>query len=168
MKKNEKQRLFDPKLCKYEDILVEFHRDIGKSKRVNEKFVIIGTYLYLHGKLTQSNLVDLTGFSSGTISTYLAVMEGMGLITKQRIPKTHTFEYGITIPITNEITERLNTSLKSFITIQSFLIKKKEQLEELKKKSKSGAKHLSKRIKQLIDALEYYKDIYITLEKDVI
>ena len=34
--------------------------------------------------------------------------------------------------------------------------------------SKSGAKHLSNRIKQLIEALEYYKEIYSTLEKDMV
>lgn len=160
----EKENIFDEKLNKYEQILVQFHEDIGKSKRVNEKFIIIGTYLFLHDKLTQTDLVNLTGFSSGTISTYLSVMEGMGFISKQRIPKTHTFEYSITIPINQLLTDRYDTALKSIISIEAFLNKKIEELEPLIQKSKTGAEHLSKRIQQLINALEYYKEVYSILE----
>jgi DNA-binding transcriptional regulator GbsR (MarR family) len=160
----ESEREFDEKLKKYEQLLVKFHEDIGRSKRVNEKFIIIGTYLFLYDKLTQADLVNLTDFSSGTISTYLSVMEGMGFINKQRIPKTHTFKYGITIPINKLLTDRYDSALKSVISLDAFLNKKLEELEPLIQKSKTGAQHLSKRIQQLLNTLEYYKEIYSTLE----
>jgi DNA-binding transcriptional regulator GbsR (MarR family) len=157
VKEKKTKRLFNEKLSKYEQLLVDFHKEIGKSKRVNEKFIALGTYLLLYNKLTQSDLTELTGFSSGTISTYLSVMEGMGIIDKNRIPKTHTYEYGIKVPINELIIKRYDESLESILSLKTILSKKKEELHELAQRSKAGAEHLSKRIEELLKALDHYE-----------
>jgi len=87
----EQSYLFDDKLRKYEDRLVEILLHIAKSKRVTPKMSAIAAYLLIHGYLTQKELKELTGFSMGTISTFLSVMTGMGNFRKQRIAGTHTF-----------------------------------------------------------------------------
>jgi len=165
---NEKKstKLFDKKLNKYEQFLVDFHNDIGQSKRVNEKFITIGTYLLIYDKLTQSDLAELTSYSSGTISTYLSVMEGMGIINKRRIPKTHTYKYGFYVPISDIIMDRYDESLESVLSLKTILTNKKEELEDLTAKSKTGAKHLLKRIKELINAFDYYEDFISILRKE--
>lgn len=156
--------MFNEKLSKYEQLLVDFHKEIGRSKRVNEKFITIGTYLLLYSKLTQSDLVELTGFSSGTISTYLSVMEGMGIIDKRRIPKTHTYEYGIHVPINEIIIERYDESLESVLALKAILSKKNEELNEFKHEQKAGADLLSKRVKELLKALDYYEEFIAILK----
>lgn len=159
-------KLFDEKLKKYEQFLVDFHKDIGQSKRVNQKFITIGTYLLIYDKLTQSELAELTGFSSGTISTYLSVMEGMGIINKHRIPKTHTYKYGFYVPISDIIMDRYDESLESVLSLKTILTKKRAELDDLNTKSKTGAERLLKRTEELISALDYYKDFISILMKE--
>ncbi|MFW9900134.1 MAG: hypothetical protein ACFFDY_02460, partial [Candidatus Thorarchaeota archaeon] len=48
--------LFNDKLRKYEDKIVEFLLDIAKHKHVTPKISTISSYLLIHGKLTQKEL----------------------------------------------------------------------------------------------------------------
>jgi DNA-binding transcriptional regulator GbsR (MarR family) len=91
--KNDQDQLFDEKLKKYEEKLVAFFTDIGEQKRVNPKFLKMSSFLFIHKKLTQKQLKELTGFSTGTISTFLSVMLGTEFFEKELIPGTHTYLY---------------------------------------------------------------------------
>ncbi|MFX1243043.1 MAG: hypothetical protein ACFFA7_17490, partial [Promethearchaeota archaeon] len=91
--KTEIDHLFNEKLRKYEDKLVDLILDIAQSKHVNPKISKLSSYLLIHEKLTQKELKELTDFSMGSISTYLSVMTGTEVYLKERIPKTHTYTY---------------------------------------------------------------------------
>ncbi len=153
------ESLFDEKLSIYEKKLVEFFTDIGEQKRLNPKFLIMSVYLIIHGKLTQKQLKELTGFSLGTISTILSVMLGTGYYEKERIPGTHEYTYRYLGNIEDLIPKGIENALKSFLQSELFLKKKKEQLIELKKKKKKGAIFLLNRIDELMGIFNVYREM---------
>ncbi|MFW9987388.1 MAG: hypothetical protein ACFFC3_01910 [Candidatus Odinarchaeota archaeon] len=152
--------LFDEKFCKYEEDLVKIILNISKSKRVNPKVATIACYLLIHGKLTQKELKELTGFSIGTISTYLSVMTGTGYFYKQRIEGTHTFIYSFSGELDVLTTEAIDFAIKNIGSLEKFLINKKQELKKLTEQSKRGASELSLRIEELINSFESYKKIF--------
>lgn len=161
-------RLFNDKLRKYEDMLVEFLLDIAKSKKVIPKISKISSYLLIHGKLTQKELKVLTGFSMGSISTLLSIMTGTGVYKKERIPKTHTYMYVFSGNLEDLTTKGLEIALRSFSSFGIYLKSKKEELKVLIKQNKKGAEHLSQRIDELLEAFEFYKILYQVMMKNTL
>ncbi|MFW9999538.1 MAG: MarR family transcriptional regulator [Candidatus Hodarchaeota archaeon] len=157
--------LFNDKLRKYEDKLVEFLLDIAQSKRVNPKISTISSYLLIHGKLTQKELKELTKFSIGSISTFLSVMIGTGVFQKERIPRTHTFTYSFTGQLEDLTTKGIEIALSSFSPLDVYLIKKKDELKKFIEQSKKGALHLFNRIDELLETFEIYKFLFPLLTK---
>ncbi len=156
----EKSHLFNDKLREYEEKLVEILLDIGKSKRVNPKMSTIACYLLIHGKLTQKEIKELTGFSMGTISTFMSVMIGTGNFQKVRIPRTHTFMYSYYGDLEVLTTRAIEVALSSLGSIEIYLKSRIETLNKLIEKSMKGAKHLSERIEELIESIKKYKKIF--------
>jgi DNA-binding transcriptional regulator GbsR (MarR family) len=158
---NEEQSyLFDKNLRSYEDKLVEIILDLGQSKRTNPKMSAIACYLLIHGNLTQKELKELTGFSMGTISTYLSVMIGTGNFQKIRIPHTHTFMYSFSGELEILTTRAIDFAINSLSTLEIYLKSKSETLSKLVEKSLKGAKHLSERIEELLESFEKYKIVF--------
>ncbi|MFX0140003.1 MAG: MarR family transcriptional regulator [Candidatus Hodarchaeota archaeon] len=155
-----KSHLFNDKLRKYEDKIVEFLLDIAKSKRVNPKISAISSYLLIHGKLTQKELKVLTDFSMGSISTFLSVMTGTGVFQKERIPKTHTFTYSFTGELEDLTTKGIEIALSSFSPLEIYLKSKRNELLEYIEQSKKGAEHLLNRIDELLESFEVYKFLF--------
>ncbi|MFX1377049.1 MAG: hypothetical protein ACFFA0_14685 [Promethearchaeota archaeon] len=153
-----RKHLFSEKLNKYEDKIIKFIVDIGTQKRVNPKMLQISSYLLIHGNLTQKELQKLTGYSIGTISTYLSVMIGMGRFQKERIPKTHTFKYSYSGNLEDLTIRGIDLMINSFISIGVFLNNKKKELKKLKEQDKQGAEHLSQRIDELLDIFKFYEE----------
>jgi len=156
----EQSHLFDGKLSIYEDKLVEILLNIGQSKRVNPKMAAISCYLLIHGKLTQKEIKELTGFAIGTVSTFLSVMVGTGNFQKIRVPHTHTFMYSISGKLGVLTTRAVEVAVSSLGSIEIYLKNKKEILKKLIEQNKKGAKHLSNRIEELLDSFEIYKTIF--------
>lgn len=156
----EQSHLFDEKLRSYEDNLVEIILDIGETKRSNPKMAAIACYLLIHRKLTQKELKKLTGFSMGTISTYLSVMVGSGNFQKSRIPHTHTFMYSFSGDLESLTTRAIDFAIDNLISLEIYLKNKKETLNKLVEKSVKGAKKLTERIEELLESFKNYKTIF--------
>ncbi|MFX0037930.1 MAG: hypothetical protein ACFFCY_15575 [Promethearchaeota archaeon] len=152
--------LFSNKLRKYEDTLVEFLLDIAESKRVNPKISTISSCILLHEKLTQKELKQLTGFSMGSISTFLSVMAGTGAIERERIPHTHTYTYSFSGKLEDLTTKGVEIALSSFISFEGYLNNKKKELDKLIDQSKEGAEHLKHRIEELLETFEIYEVLF--------
>ncbi|MFW9820496.1 MAG: MarR family transcriptional regulator [Candidatus Thorarchaeota archaeon] len=152
--------LFSEKLRKYEEKIVEFLLDIAESKRVNPKISTISSFILIHEQLTQKELKDLTGFSMGSISTFLSVMTGMGAIKKERIPHTHTFIYSFSGNLEDLTTKGIEIALNSFESFESYLKIKKKELNKYIEQSKKGADHLLQRIDQLLETFDLYKVLF--------
>lgn len=160
--------LFNEKLQKYEENIIEFLLDISQQKRVNPKISIIASYLLIYESLTQKDLKNLTGFSMGTISTYLSVMTGTGTIQKQIIPKTHMFKYSFYGNLGDFTTRGLEVALNSFVSLESYFKNKHVQLERFAEQSKKGAKHLSERLDGFSNIFKFYKLMFNILVEDLI
>lgn len=160
----DRKHLFSDKLRKYEDKIANFIVDIGTRKRVNPKMLQISSYLLVHGSLTQKELQELTGFSMGTISTYLSVMIGMGRFQKERIPKTHTFKYSYSGNLEEMTIRGIDVMISSLTSMDSYLTGKKKELKKLMEQKKEGAEHLTQRIDELLDVFEFYKAIFYNQE----
>ena len=97
MKENKKTQGvqgFDPQIRSIEKEIVEFFSAkssefIGRSPIVSK----VMTYFSIRKTLTQKELRELTGFSSGTISKTVNHLQAMNVITKETIPGTHTHVY---------------------------------------------------------------------------
>ena len=152
--------LFNDKLRKYEDKIVDFLLDIAKTKHVNPKISTISSYLLIHGKLTQKELKKLTEFSMGSISTFLSVMTGTGVFQKERIPHTHTYTYSFIGEIEDLTTKGLEIALSSFSPLDIYLESKKKELNKYIDQSKNGARHLFNRIEELLEIFEVYKFLF--------
>jgi len=150
---------FNKKLHTYEERLIEFLLDIGDKKRINPKLARISIYLLFHGSLTQNQLKDMTGFSIGSISSYLSKMEELKIIKTHVIPDTRTMSYSFNGIFKDLISRGLEIFLNSILSAQEFLKHIKEELQELIIKNKKGAKHLDKRIDELLKSFEVYKNI---------
>ena len=157
---DDEDQLFDEKLQKYEEKLVTFFSDIGQQKRVNPKFLKMSSYLFVHKKLTQKTLKERTGFSTGTISTFLSVMLGAEFIEKELIPGTHTHIYRYKGNLEDLTSRGLDTALKYFLDAEGILQKKSEELSILIKQNKKGASHLSQRIDEIIRTYEFYRELF--------
>jgi len=157
---NDEDQLFDEKLQKYEEKLVEFFTDIGEQKRVNPKFLKMSSYLFIHKKLTQKQIKELTGFSTGTISTFLSVMLGTDFFEKKMIPGTHTCLYRYKGELEDLTSKGLDTALQSFIPSEIFLKDKNNTLKSLINKDKKGASHLSQRIEEILDIFKFYRKLF--------
>ncbi|MDX1798057.1 MAG: hypothetical protein R3255_05365 [Candidatus Lokiarchaeia archaeon] len=164
--KAEIDHLFNDKLRKYEDRLVDLILDIAQSKHVNPKISKISSYLLIHEKLTQKELKKLTDFSMGSISTYLSVMTGTGVYLKERIPKTHTYTYSFLGNLEDLTTMGFEIALKSIDSLERYFNSKKKELQKLIQNSQKGAEHLFSRIDELIMAFEIYKVVFPIITED--
>ncbi len=155
-----KNHLFSNKLRKYENKIVKFLLDIAESKHVNPKISTISSYLLIHGKLTQKDLKELTGFSMGSISTFLSVMTGTGAFQKERIPHTHTFRYSYSGKLEDLTTKGVEIALSSFDPLETYLKSKRKELEKSIELNLKGAQHLTNRIDELLEIFEVYKVLF--------
>ncbi|MFX0023540.1 MAG: MarR family transcriptional regulator [Candidatus Hermodarchaeota archaeon] len=151
---------FNDKFQKYEDKIVKIILDVAESKRVNPKISTISSLILIHERLTQKELKQLTGFSMGSISTFLSVMSSTGAIKKERIPHTHTFIYLFSGNLEDLTTKGIEIALNSFMSFENYLKIKKQELNKYVEQSKKGAKHISQRIDQLLETFEIYKVLF--------
>ncbi len=156
---------FDEKLKKYEEKLVSIFSDVGKQKRDNPKHTKMSSLLLIHENLTQKALKNLTGYSTGSISTYLSVMLGNDKYKKELIPGTHTYSYQYGGKVEDLTTKRLDDALKWIQKSKIFLEKKLKELNELVKQKKEGASLLYQRISEILRSYEFYEDLLPILDE---
>ncbi len=150
---------FEGKIKEYENILIDFVLESGRAKSVDPNLQLILGYIGIHKKLTQKQLKDLTGLSSGTISKKLRDILDLKVVKKEKIPKTNKYIY-INTPETYGDTA--DETLEEFIEITKFLKQKINELED--KKDKKGAEFLIKRIQGLFKTFETVKNIWSDIE----
>ncbi|UCC21209.1 MAG: hypothetical protein JSV62_08015 [Promethearchaeota archaeon] len=151
--------IFEGKIKEYEQILIDFVLDSGRAKSVDPNLQLVLGYLGIHKRLTQKQLKDLTGLSTGTISKKLRDILALGVAKKEKIPKTNEYLYINTPESYGTVAD---TTLDDFTKINEFL---KNKIIELKKFShKKGAKFLSKRLKGLTKTFETVQNIWSDIE----
>lgn len=85
--------IISPELKPYENEIINFYLDMAKFLQYEEKATKLYAFILIHGKLTQRQLHDLTGYALSTISTTVNSLLRLGTIRRQYIPGTHTLEF---------------------------------------------------------------------------
>ena len=152
--------IFEGKIKEYEDILIQFVMDSGKAKSVDLNVQLILGYIGIHKKLTQKQLGDLTKLSTGTISKKLRDILALGIIRKDKIPKSNECLY-VNAPESYE--DSAVTTLDEFTEMNEFLKYKISEIEK-KYKNKKGAGFLSNRIRSLITTFETVQNIWSDIQ----
>jgi DNA-binding transcriptional regulator GbsR (MarR family) len=151
--------IFEGKIKEYEQILIDFVLDSGRAKSIDPNLQLILGYIGIHKKLTQKQLKDLTGLSTGTISKKLRDILALGVAKKERIPKTNEYLYINTPETYGDIAD---TTFEDFRKINEFLKKKINELEKLS--DKKGAELLTKRLKGLNKTFKTVQNIWSDIE----
>jgi len=151
--------IFEGKIKEYEDILIQFVMDSGRAKSVDPNVQLILGYIGIHKKLTQKQLKDLTNLSSGTISKKLKDILALGIIKKEKIPKTNKYLY---VNAPESYQDTADATLDDITKINEILREKVIEIE--KHQNKKGAEFLSERIKNLIATFETVRNIWSDIE----
>jgi DNA-binding transcriptional regulator GbsR (MarR family) len=154
-----RDHLFEGKIKEYEDILIQFVMDVGRAKSVEPNLQLILGYIGIHKKLTQKQLKDLTNLSSGTISKKLRDIIALGIIIKERIPKSNENLYIIAPEFYGDAAD---TTLDEINKMIDYL--KKIRIEIEKNSKKKGAEFLSERIENLVATFKTTQNIWSDIE----
>jgi len=90
-----KDYIYSGKIKKYENLLLEFFKTLGDLKNQSPKISSINGYLAIRRSLTQKELKELTGFSSGTVSKYLNTMIEFGTVKRNRKEGSNEYVYSL-------------------------------------------------------------------------
>ena len=143
---------FRGKIKEYEKTLIKFFVDIGKNKDTPAKVQEILGYLIIHDKLSQSNLKELTGFSTGTISTTLGNLVKLGVVKKERIATSNKYLYSMIGDLPKIFETSSDVSIEQFTIISKFINTK---ITELKKyEGKEGYDKLRTQLNILLSGFD--------------
>ena len=139
---------FKGKIKEYEKSLIKFFIDIGKNKDTPAKIQEILGYLIIHDKLSQSNLKELTGYSTGTISITLGKLVELGIVQKERIAMSNIYLYSMIGDLPKIFETSSEVSIEQFTLISKFIENKLNELEEFR--GKEGYSNLQTQINVLL------------------
>lgn len=148
-----KSHIYEGKVRVYEKRLIEILVDAGKIKGQNAVFGSIIGYLLLHGRLTQAQLKELTGFSKGAISQSLKILSSAPAIKKEPIEGAREYLYTLGVNMADIASNIGSYKSESNEIAIKFLQSKVQELD--KYKDKSGYHILSKRVTEMINFFEY-------------
>jgi len=157
--KKKKNQFFKEKLRTYEQQIINFLMDIGKTKGTNETLSAIIGYLLIHKHLTQSKLKQLSGFSIGTISENLKKLVKVGFVRKEKINDSKTYQYSIGEDMSYVAKNVSFVKITGVEQMKKFIQQKFEELQKIEVSSKKGFLTLSERLKELIDFFTMYQNI---------
>jgi DNA-binding transcriptional regulator GbsR (MarR family) len=166
MNSNEAQKYdfrFKGKIRDYEKTLIKFFIDIGKNKDTPAKIQEILGYLIIHDKLSQSNLKELTGYSTGTISTTLGSLIELGVVQKERIAGSNKYLYSMIGDLQKIFETSSDVSIEQFTIISKYIEGKLNELEEYK--DQEGYENLSTQINVVLEGYKKVMKITPTMTK---
>ncbi len=147
------------KLKDFEQELVEFFSDLTEENPKGNTYTDIAAYLFIHRKLTQKQLKELTGFSLGSISNILSILENTGIIEKKPVlipnkkkkVRVNTYSLGDN---KNLFLKSQKSRLANASRAYQFIFSKKKELEEFNNQKKKGYQLLSSRIEEILKFLD--------------
>ena len=144
----EKDFRFKGKIKHYEKTLIKFFIDIGNNKDTPQKVQEILGYLIIHNKLTQSNLKELTGYSTGNISSTLGNLIKLGIVQKEKVAMSNEYQYSLTGDLPQIVERTSDISSEHFVITSKFLEDKLNELDEFR--NKEGYDNLHTQINVLL------------------
>jgi len=167
---NSKPRLIEGKLRTVEKRLVDVLTKMGYLKGRSQKASEITAHIYVNQEVTQKILRKLTGYSLGTISTALQVLEKQRFVRKHSHPDTREYHYELDGTI-SQIKFRSLIDVQQYLSqIESFLREIEVKLSRPDLSEKKGYEKIRQFIddmKVLIPAYKRVMQRFRTLAPDV-
>lgn len=155
MRKDSVSFPFEGKLNEYVQILLDYYLELTSFSSISSTLGKILGYLSIYGKLTQSQLKMLTGYSKSTISTGLANLINVGHVKKQKLRRSREYEYYMEPHSRKSIDFALGSMEKEIVFLKNKI--KELNLKSLEKKK--GYKLLFGRLKETLEVFELYQEI---------
>ena len=154
---------FKGKIKDYEKTLIKFFVDIGRNKDSPAKVQEILGYLIIHDKLCQSDLKELTGYSTGTISTTLSNLFKLGVVQKEKIASSNKCLYSMIGDLPKIFETSSEVSIEQFIEISKFIKEKQSELSKFR--NEEGYSTLFAQLNVLLDGFNKVMKIAPSLTK---
>jgi DNA-binding MarR family transcriptional regulator len=155
MTEEERDFKFKGIIREIEKTFIKLIVDMGSIGPLSPKFTEILGYLMIHGHLTQAQINELTGFSIGTVSSNLNQMLTLGLVRKELIPKTRTYQY---IFLEDKGNLEMQASFMKTEVINSVIAFFEERLNELLNfENEKGFNLLKQRINAILTFFRWHK-----------
>lgn len=152
--------IFQGKIKEFEQSMIDAYLEYFGTSKFHPKSSRIICIFMIHKKLTQKQLRDLTGYSLGTISNYLSILERKNFIQKITLEGTRKHLYympGSLIQYINTLRE--NTLIGNQKAL-SFFNNLKKGLEKFQNKNINGYNWIKMRINELLKYLKVRNAFY--------
>jgi len=154
------KHIFKGKILEYENLIVNAYLEYFGTSQFHPKSSKIICYFLIHRKLTQKQLQELTGYSVGTISSYLSLLENKGFLKKRMIPGTHTMQYFIPGSLIQYINILRENTLKENAKAKDFFKSIKMKLNELLMQNLKGFDLIHSSVNEILNFLEIRERFY--------
>lgn len=139
---------------KIERELVTFFKTVGKMVNLNPRATEIFAYLKIYDSLSQEQLVKLTGFSLGTISSTLQSFLQADIVSRRMIPGTHKNLYSIRQERVNFVYTPSMQLMETFEKLDTYIVDKQAELNKLQSKYPIEIKFLHRRLNSIRNYIE--------------
>ena len=128
----------EQKLREIESELVQIITSMGYLKGRSNKIAELAAYITIRKEITQRLIRELTGYSLGSVSSTLQSLENMGLVKKQKDPKSREYLYVYDQSYTEPQSRSLGNVFEYFDQLERFLAGIEERLNQPRFKEKKG------------------------------
>jgi len=142
--KNPAQKLMD-----IENHLVEIITSMGKLKGRSDKMAKLAAYITIRGEVTQKSLREITGYSLGTVSSSLQILEKMGFVSKHKDSNSREYLYRYEESYTQSQSKSMMNVLEYLRELNEFLSQMEGKLNKPRLKGKEGYENVKEFIENM-------------------
>ncbi len=129
--------------------LVEIIVDLGFLKGRSRKTSEILAHLYICNKATQRMLQEITGYSTGTVSSTLRELQKLGLVRRSSDLSGREYLYELAVRVSQQLSRYSGMMDQYFRVWNEFLEKLENELRRNQLSKKKGAENISRFIKKM-------------------
>ncbi|NHJ49113.1 MAG: hypothetical protein FK733_15100 [Asgard group archaeon] len=145
--------------------IVDFYMKIAQKYQVNLKLTRVFAYLKIYDSLTQKQLKELTGFSTGFISITLKSFLQSSIVTRDFIPKSHTNIYTINDKFIFTLLPLRGQFVRNLEEHEEYIIELQTKLEKMISKYPLESTFLLRRLNGMRNYIETEKRVYSEFKK---
>ena len=129
--------------------LVEIIVDLGYFKGRSRKTSEILAHLYIYNKVTQKMLREITGYSTGTVSSTLQELQTLGLIRRSSDLRGREHLYELAVAVSQQLSRYSGMMDQYFRAWNEFLKRLENELRKNQLSKKRGAENIFRFIKKM-------------------
>lgn len=129
--------------------LVEIIVDLGFLKGRSRKTSEILAHLYIYNKVTQRMLREITGYSTGTVSSTLRELQRLGLICRSGDLHGREYVYELAVPVSQQLSRYSGMMDQYFRVWNEFLERLENELRKKQLSKKKGADNIFRFIEKM-------------------